>query len=459
MATEGICSKLSGRMHHSLVAPLDIASLAWFRILFGLLLSLSMIRFLARGWVDEFYVQPRFYFSYPGFEWVHPWPAFWMHFHFVCLALLAIGVAAGFFYRLCMVLFFVGFVYVELIDQVNYLNHYYLISLLAGLMIFLPANGAWSVDALRKPGLRCETVPAWTVNLLRFQIAIVYLFAGLAKFNADWLLHAEPLRIWLAARSDLPLIGPWLGQVWVAYAASWFGAIFDTTVVFFILHRRTWKPAFLILVGFHIATWFFFNIGIFPWIMIVSATLLFPADWPRYWLHKLRLESRAAAQNVEPQGMMAPPRALAAGINSWLAAALCLYVAVQIALPLRSYFSGQPVAWTCRDFNCAWRVMIAEKTGYAEFYAFDPLTGKSWKLPLDRFVTGRQELLMAQDPYLIRELARHLGAVLKRSGLPEVQIRVNAIATLNGRPGQPIVDPETDLAKATGSDWIIPLRD
>ena len=59
-------------------------------------------------------------------------------------------------------------------------------------------------------------------------------FAGLAKINADWLLEALPLRIWLAARSDLPVAGPLLSQVWVAYAFSWFGMAYDLGIVFFL---------------------------------------------------------------------------------------------------------------------------------------------------------------------------------------------------------------------------------
>ena len=98
----------------------------------------AMIRVLLKGWVRELYVETPFHFPYPGFEWVHAWPGFWMHFHFVALAALALAVASGLFYRASIVLFFIGFTYVELIDQTTYLNHYYLISLLAGLMMFLP---------------------------------------------------------------------------------------------------------------------------------------------------------------------------------------------------------------------------------------------------------------------------------------------------------------------------------
>src|SRR6185436_6511242 len=117
----------------------------------------AMIRFLAKGWVREFYVAPQFHFTYPGFEWVQPRPDFWMHAHFVLLALLALGIGLGFFYRACTVLFFLGFTYVELLDQTTYLNPYYLISLLSGLLIFLPAHRAWSIDAWLKPKLRTSS--------------------------------------------------------------------------------------------------------------------------------------------------------------------------------------------------------------------------------------------------------------------------------------------------------------
>src|SRR5215510_13280909 len=111
--------------------PVDLASLAAFRIMFGLLMAAAMIRFMARGWVTELYTKPLFHFSYPGFEWVRTLPDGCMHTLFVVLTLLALGVAIGFCYRACIALFFLGFTYIELIDQTLYLNHYYLVSLLS----------------------------------------------------------------------------------------------------------------------------------------------------------------------------------------------------------------------------------------------------------------------------------------------------------------------------------------
>lgn len=420
-----------------------------------------MIRFLMKGWVRELYVAPRFHFSYEGFGWIQPLPGDWMHLPFIGLAILGLMVAAGFYYRVAIVLFFLGFTYVELIDQTAYLNHYYLISLLSGLLIFLPAHRAWSVDVWRQPSLRRDITPTWTVQLLRFQIAVVYIFAGLAKVNSDWLLRAEPLRIWLAARSDLPLIGDWLQPVWVAYVASWSGALYDLTIVFFLLWPRSRKTAFLLVILFHTGTWVLFNIGMFPWIMIIATTIFFRPDWPRRFFDRCSEVARRcfrwrvavshqAKVETDPAALPAHPR--------WLLTALLVYASVQVLLPLRPYLlgAGHP-AWSYRGFNLAWQVMVAEKTGYVEFYTHDLATGQRTRIKVRDYLTPRQEMSMAQDPNLIRALAQKIAADRRQDGI-ECEVVVNAFATINGRPSQRIVGPETDLASATGRGWILPLR-
>ena len=65
---------------------------------------------------------------------------------------------------------------------------------------------------------------------------------------------------------------------------------------------------------------------------------------------------------------------------------------------------------------------------------------------------------MAQDPYLIRELARRLAKDLRTHGNAEIQIKVNAFATLNGRPSQRLVDSDVDLAGPLAPGWILALK-
>jgi hypothetical protein len=213
------------------------------------------------------------------------------------------------------------------------------------------------------------------------------------------------------------------------------------------------------LVLFHVATWLLFNIGMFPWIMIVSATILFPADWPRHWLGKAgRIFPRFLAANrplIESGSRTFVPRPGAA-----LLAFLAVYVLVQIGLPLRPYFSAEPAAWTCSGFNCGWEVMIAEKTGFSQFSAVDPRTGRQWKVFPDRILSARQKTMMDQDPFLIRDMARWAATNLPFDNSSSIQIRVQSFAALNGRPSQLLIDPNVDLSgkKALPSTWIQPLK-
>ena len=42
----------------------DAATLSFFRVAFGILVLYSMLRYVAKGWVDSVYIQPIFHFKY-----------------------------------------------------------------------------------------------------------------------------------------------------------------------------------------------------------------------------------------------------------------------------------------------------------------------------------------------------------------------------------------------------------
>ena len=110
-----------------------------------------------------------------------------MYLHWAGLGLLAVFICLGLFYRYSMALFFLGYTYCFLLEQARYQNHYYLICLVSFLMIFVPANAAFSLDV--KLGLRerQHRVAAWPRLLLMGQVGAVYFFGGIAKINPDWL--------------------------------------------------------------------------------------------------------------------------------------------------------------------------------------------------------------------------------------------------------------------------------
>lgn len=434
------------RLVEFLRAPVDIASLAAFRVIFGLVMLVSVVRFWQRGWIDELYIEPAFHFPYWGFEWVRAWPAWGMYAHFAALGVLALCVALGLFYRVSIVLFFVGFTYVELIDKATYLNHYYLISVLSLLMIVLPLHRGWSLDALRRAGLRVGWAPRWCLWTVRAQVGLVYFFAGVAKLKGDWLLHAKPLSIWLATHTDLPVLGPLLAERWVAYAASWFGAVFDLTVVGWLLWPRTRLAAFAVVVAFHVATAELFYLGMFPWIMIGNALIFFSPSWPRRWLAGLPPAQPATPATPAAPATQATPRA--AWTHRLGLGLLGVHFLVQALLPLRHHLYPGDVCWTEEGFRYAWNVMLVEKVGRVVYHVTDPGTGRTWLVYPHEYLTRMQEKQMSFQPDMILALAHHIARDFAGRGVPGAEVRAEAYVSWNGRPSRLLLDPEANLAAA-----------
>ena len=698
--------------------PVDGASLIALRRIFGILCLIAVIRFFAHGWIDALYIAPAHHFTYPGFGWVHPWPGWGMYAHFAALGLASAGIIIGWRPRLCAALFAIGIAYVELLDRTNYLNHYYLMTLVSLLLAILPhpapphrqaaaavpQRTLWThlKDAGSAPRQTLwlhlknassvpmrtlwphrqatAAVPQWTLWTLRFQVGIVYAFAGIAKLNPDWLQHALPLRIWLYQHGDFPLLGPTLQQPAAAYALSWAGAIFDLAIVPALLWRRTRAPAYGVLAAFHISTGLLFpHLGIFPWLMMGLALIYFPPNWPRRLQEHLPrlLRPRPASAEIPPSEKSAPTSTPAVGkvppatssvpttasakvppaqglvriadcggvpqaqgrsqttaggeltqaersaqttdcagltpavgsvqtTNSgkatpatgcpqttasaglapaagrpqttgragttpakgsaqptagggatpaqgpvritagggatpaarWAqptagdgatpaqgpvvitagnsatpakisppttasngvppsavspptmaspgippakgpppttasgklsraarigAAALTLYIALQLAIPLRHYAYPGNVRWNEAGYLFAWRVMLTEKTGFVRFRVQDPTTGQTWQIAPDAYLTPLQTERMAIQPELIRQTARIIRNDFAGRGYDGVTIAADAFVSYNGRPATRLIDPNANLAAVppapAPAKWVLPHDD
>ncbi len=254
------------------------ATLAFYRLAFGLMMLFSLIRFASYGWIKQRYLIPQFHFTYYGWEWVKPLGNY-TYLLFLIAGIAALFVAIGYKYKWAILTFFLSFTYIELLDKTTYLNHYYFISVISFVLLFLPANCYFSVDAYRDPKLRYAKIPSWNIGLLQTILAIVYFYAGLAKLNSDWLFNAMPLKIWLPHHSNIPIIGPLLNENWVHYAFSWTGAVYDLTIVFLLRYKPTRLFGFILVIVFHVLTKILFPIGVFPYVMIVSTLLFFDADF------------------------------------------------------------------------------------------------------------------------------------------------------------------------------------
>lgn len=425
--------------------PVDGASLAAYRILFGLMMAVSVLRYAWMGWIERSFIEPEIFLKYWGFEWVPvPGPA-GVYILFGVLFLSSILITIGAWGRWPRGIFLVSFAWVELMDASNYLNHYYLVTLLGVLNLFLPLNQVWSFDAWRGAA-RHDQVPLWSVWILRFQFCVVYFFAGLAKLTSDWLLHAQPISLWLSPNTDWPLLGPLFELNLVHYAMAWAGFLYDSLIWIFLLWAPSRPFAYGLVLLFHGMTHLLFPIGLFPFLMTLGTLIFFSPSWPRNFLQQ--------APRLRPQEPL-PSMASQGGLL-----VLGLYVLIQLALPLRSHvLYDNQVLWSEEGMRWSWRVMAREKNGAVDFRVREQETGREWLIPAASVLRLHQELEMSGQPELILQVAHHLADEFAAKG-QRVQVFAEAWVSLNGRTPALMIDPKVDLTQEVDSwkpkAWILP---
>jgi hypothetical protein len=452
-AKSGLHIHLLRWLRQKLFEPIDIASLVYFRVAFGAIMLWEVYRYFSKGWISRYWIDPILNFTYYGFDWVRPLPGIGMYVVFGLLGLLSILIILGAWYRLSAILFFVGFTYTFLLEQARYLNHFYLVCLISFLMIFLPVHRAWSMDALRYPAISAQVAPTWTLWLLRAQLGIVYFYAGIAKLNADW-FRGEPLRSWLAARTDFPIIGILFNDEWMVYLLSYGGLLLDLLVVPFLLWRRTRVIAFGFALAFHLMNARLFSIGIFPWFMIAATVLFFPPDFPRWILGGIQGNS-APAQISRVSPLHLRQSAILTGLG--------IYLTWQLVFPFRHFLYPGNVNWSYEGHQYSWHMKLLSKRTKVEYVLNDPHTQTSWTVTPEDYLARWQARKIGSRPDLILQFAHFLADDAWRQGYQTVEVRANVLMSLNGRGYQPFIDPAVNLATERRTiapkSWILPLSD
>ena len=509
----------TGLVAERLFAPVDASFLACFRIAFGALMVWETWRILQNGWVERHFSGKEFYFTYWPLDFVQPWPGDGMYVHLALMGVFAAFIALGFLYRVSAACFFLMFAYVFLLEKARYLNHLYLVCLLSALLAVLPAHRCWSVDALLRPRLRPATVPAWTLWLLRFQVAVPMFFAGLAKLNPDW-LRGEPLRMWLAARPDFPVLGPYFQDSAVVWGMVYGALLIDLLFFGYMTNRRTRVFGFGLAVVFHLLNARLFSIGIFPWLMIAATPVFFGPDWPRrIWddvvsrrrddrlavavlgllaggaagalvpepAHLMTVLAGAVGGGVfayhldEPFGKRPPtrppsldgPRGNGSGDGGvpgagwttrrrWVIALLGLWVAAQVIVPLRHYAIAGNVHWTEEGRDFSWHMKLRDKDSNAYFVVTGPAGRAPEIVQPSQHLTDWQVTKMASRPELVLQFAHYLERLAEQRGKGDVAVYAHVFSSLNGRPHQRLVDDRVDLTRVGRpwlghASWILPI--
>ena len=181
-----------------------------------------------------------------------------------------------------------------------------------------------------------------------------------------------------------------------------------------------------------------FPIGIFPWLMIIAATIFFDPSWMKSWFKKSSEE-----------------RVLRA---TWLP--LVIFCGFQLFIPLRHWLYPGNVNWTEEGFRFSWRVMLVEKSGTIEYEV--RRDGQRF------FVFPRKELppfqyrMLATQPDMIHDYALELSRRFSRQDGDSIQVYARSFVWFNGRKSQQYIDPNVDLAAERKGfhhkTWIMPME-
>jgi len=456
-----------------LFRPVHIGSLVFFRIVFGVLAFADIVGvFSYYHLYKNVFDAAGFHFHYFGFEWLNPLPEPFMSLFFISMMIAAISIVLGKWYHWSTTWFAFGFTWLFLLEKTQYLNHGYLFCWLSFVMIFLPAQRWFSLDAKNDPSIRTTEIPLWSLAILPLLMGMVYFFGGIAKINPDW-LQAMPIKLWLRAKADYWLIGPLISKEPVAWFMAYGGLILDLTAAFFMLGKKTRKYTFAAVVFFHFTNLLIFNIGIFPWLSVALTALFFPADFPLTIIERFKAGnsafSRFITKNIILKFKTVPPdhnAQLWQTSPRWkpiIVAILLIILVVHIILPLRHHLFEGNVAWTEEGHRYAWRMMLRSKRGNGTFKVVDALTGKAEEVSPKDYLTKRQNRNIYTHPDMIWEFAQFLEKEYRAKGW-EPRVYADIFCRANGSNYFRFVDKQVDLAVEPWhffkhSHWIIPLEE
>lgn len=462
----------------ALFIPVDITPLVYFRIAFGTMMlwlgwqyfhGTDLVSGRSYNLIKYFYIDPALHFTYYGFDWVKPWSGNGMYVHCYVVGIAAALIIVGLFYRLASLVFCLGFTYLFLLDQARYLHHYYLICLLGLLLTFLPANRKFSLDALLRPKLRSNVAPAWTLWLLRLQFAVVYFYAGVAKCTPDW-LRCEPVRTMLAYKQhrfpDASFLTQFFTDEWFVALVAYGGMIFDLAIVPLMLFRSTRWIALPFVFAFHLANTQLFDIDIFPWMMIAATLILFYPD-----LLPLGRTKNMHGFVEEAESSRSQSKSLS-GTQRVTATLVMAYAAAQVLIPLRPFFYPGDTGWSDEGRKFSWRMLSRDirptepPQFLVSFRKGNRNIRETFPFPKDmRFwLNDPQFSKMVKTPDLLLQFVHLQAENMRQQGASDIEVRVNLKMSLNGRKGQPYVDPNIDLAAEprrclSSYPWVMPLTE
>nr|WP_042245639.1 HTTM domain-containing protein [Nonlabens ulvanivorans] len=418
-----------------LFRQVDNSALVLFRMFFGFLLACEAFGHIALGAVDKHFLQPKFTFTFIGFEFLEPLPAPLMYGLFVMMGIAGLLVMVGFKYRTAMIFYAITWTYVYLLQKTSYNNHYYLLMLLNYIMIFLPAHRSVSIDAKWNPRLRKEHMSRWIYLFIIAFLFIVYSYASVAKFYPDWIDTSFPKHLMKIRAGDWNI----LQQEWAHWAIMIYGLSFDILIVPLLLWKRTRMIAVIASFFFHIFNSIIFKIGIFPYLALAFLVFFFkPKTIQKRFLKK--------KQFYDGDEIIVP------SYKKSTIAVTTGFLVIMILLPLRHWVINDDVLWTEEGHRLSWRMMLRNRRGFTTYYVENKKTGSRKAINYNDYLTTKQSYSVQTKPDFMWQFAQKLKEFHAMEG-EDVAVFIDAKVSINGRPLQQFTDKEIDVAAQEWSHW------
>jgi len=436
-------------LNNWLFKHIDNSALIVFRIIFGLLCFLESVGANFTGWVKHTLVDPDFTFNFIGFEFLQPLPGNGMYYYYAIMGIFGLLIMVGYKYRFSMFAFTIMWSATYLMQKSSYNNHYYLLMLLSGIMVFLPAHKYASVDVKLNPEIKSYSMPKWCRWVIIIQLFIVYTYASVAKFYPDW-LDTSVIKMMMEGKKHYVFVGDFLQQKWLHYVLAYGGILFDGLIIPLLLFKPTRKYTFIVSIFFHVFNSFIFQIGIFPYLALAFSLFFFPAEK----IQKLFLKKKTcytAEEIVIPK------------LKTLLIIGFSIYFIIQIGLPLRHHFIEDNVLRTEEGHRLSWRMMLRIKSGQTSYWIENKDSRKRTHIDLNKYLSTKQKRSVSTKPDVMWQFAQRLKQDFKNKG-QDVAVYINCKVSINGKPYKTLINPDIDIANVewdvfNHSNWILPLKE
>jgi len=308
----------------------DVAPVALFRILFGLLLFnwfwqlfpnltafFTDAGILPRSDLAASYPDRPSLLSLSGEWWVVA--AIW-----AVSCVVALSLTAGWHTRLASLLSFVLVSSFSWRDPLILDGSDLVFRLVPLWLAFTPAGDRWSIDALRRGDAPVARGWALPIRILELQIAWIYLATGLEKLGGiDWMQGtAAYYALQLEHTFARPWANPFASDPALSHLITWYTLAVELSFLPLAMlpFARARSAAALGAAAMQLGILLLMNVGNFPLVMLAACLLFVPAQW----IHRVMREAAVPAAAPSVRG----PRRRAAGLLLAIAAAAAFVTAV-----------------------------------------------------------------------------------------------------------------------------------